>query len=695
VRKVQFDDAATTRDSWLSPLGDDDGVDDLAKELERQATKAERQAASAQAQTDSLSPVPVKRLLPHRGTLTPRDLESRESKRHVAALRLQTLLHHRRAEKAREKTAQLERLRRRARSPQKSPRSPYRDAEAQKLVQKAEAESVEARRARVEAEASRDQALAAQQAAQDEVEALSERVAQLERAQAEAHQRAQADEASRTAALEARLHALEDADARAASAVRERDAALNDAKRREAEQLRREADAAVAVERAERARSEAQAHADAMSSRVDGLAQAREAAEALAKTKAEEAVIAQRLERNANERAKAATKEAEACRDAFDRDRKLWDGVRRRLHNRVVELQGNIRVFVRVRPVLTVGSKVSSDEAVSCPPSRANSSGDEVEVPEEIAMGGPPRKARTFRFAYDRVLGPRTDQVGVFDAVKPFCQSALDGYKVCIFAYGQTGSGKTHTMLGPPVGGNEDDAGILQRSLGLVFDGVATLEHTQDWKFELSVEMLEIYLDGVYDLLGDSTEKLTVRETLDEDIVVENLTRRKVECAEDADQILRAASRNRHTAATNSNKTSSRSHCLFALRISGTNGIESREGVLNLVDLAGSERLNVSGSGADPQLLREAKFINSSLSTLGTVVGALAKKDRSHVPYRDSRLTFLLRPSLCGDAKCLAIFNLAPEKAHLRESLSTLRFGQKVTKCAPSTKCAKCGHQLK
>ena len=505
VRKVQFDDASTTRDSWLSPLGDDDGVDDLAKELERQATKAERQAASAQAQTDSLSPVPVKRLLPHRGTLTPRDLESRESKRHVAALRLQTLLHHRRAEKAREKTAQLERLRRRARSPRSPPPSPYRDAEA---IQKAEAESAEQRRARVEAEASRDRALAAQRQAEDEAAALSERVAQLERAQAEAHQRAQADEASRTAALEARLHALEDADARAASALRERDAARADAERREAEQLRREADAAVAVERAERARSEAQAHADALSSRVDGFAQAREAAEALAKTKTEEAVIAQRLERNADARAKAATKEAEACRDAFDRDRKLWDGVRRRLHNRVVELQGNIRVFVRVRPALTVGSKVSSDEAVSCPPSRANSSGDEVEVPEEVAFGGPPRKARTFRFAYDRVLGPQTNQLGVFDAVKPFCQSALDGYKVCIFAYGQTGSGKTHTMLGPPVGGNEADAGILQRSLGLVFDGVAHLEQTQDWKFELSVEMLEIYLDGVYDLLGDSTAKL-------------------------------------------------------------------------------------------------------------------------------------------------------------------------------------------
>ena len=193
---------------------------------------------------------------------------------------------------------------------------------------------------------------------------------------------------------------------------RERDAARADAERREAEQLRREADAAVAVERAERARSEAQAHADALSSRVDGLAQAREAAEALAKTKTEEAVIAQRLERNADARAKAATKEAEACRDAFDRDRKLWDGVRRRLHNRVVELQGNIRVFVRVRPALTVGSKVSSDEAVSCPPSRANSSGDEVEVPEEVAFGGTTEKSENIPLRLRSCVGSSDKSIG-------------------------------------------------------------------------------------------------------------------------------------------------------------------------------------------------------------------------------------------------------------------------------------------
>lgn len=694
VRKVQFDDETTTRDSWLSPLHDD-GADGLAAELELKATRAEQQAASAQAQSESLSPVPVKRMMPRRECLTPRDLESRESKRHVAALRLQTLLHRRRAEKAREKTAQLERLRRRARSPRSPQPSPRCAAAAHELVAAAEAAHDDQRRARAAAEAQRDGALAAARAAQDEAAALQDRVAQLEQAARAALARGAADAADvegRAATLEARLVELQGAEARAASAERARDAAQDAQKRCADEQLRREADTAVAVERAERSRCEAQSHADDLAARVDGLAEAREAAEALARTKAEEAAIAERLKRNADAQAKAAVKESEACRDAFDRDRRLWDGVRRRLHNRVVELQGNIRVFVRVRPALTVGAEVSAATAIGCPPSRANSSGDEVEVPEEVAAGGPPRKARTFRFAYDRVLGPQTDQQGMFEAVRPFCQSVLDGYKVCIFAYGQTGSGKTHTMFGPPTGGSEADAGILQRSLGLVFDGVAALEQTQGWRFELSVEMLEIYLDGVYDLLGDTKQKLNVRETLQEDIVVEHLTKHKVETAEDADAILKAASRNRHTAATNSNATSSRSHCLFALRISGSNGVETRDGVLNLVDLAGSERLAASGSGACPKLLREAKFINSSLSTLGTVVGALAKKDRNHVPYRDSRLTFLLRPSLCGDAKCLAIFNLAPEKAHLRESLSTLRFGQKVTKCAPKGgACPKCG----
>ena len=194
--------------------------------------------------------------------------------------------------------------------------------------------------------------------------------------------------------------------------------------------------------------------------------------------------------------------------------------------------------------------------------------------------------------------------------------------------------------------------------------------------------------------MGDATAKLTVRETLDEDIVVENLTRKKVECAEDADQILRAASRNRHTAATNSNKTSSRSPSLFALRITGTNGIETREGF----EPRGSGWLRTVTCvrvGRGPAIAARGEIHQLFSLNSGDGRGRFSEENKTHVPYRDSRLTFLLRPSLCGDAKCLAIFNLAPEKAHLRESLSTLRFGQKVTECAPSAKCVKCGHPLK
>ena len=250
-------------------------------------------------------------------------------------------------------------------------------------------------------------------------------------------------------------------------------------------------------------------------------------------------------------------------------------------------------------------------------------------------------------------------------------------------------------MPASPVGAAPGaDAGLLQRSLPLVFDGVEQLKATQGWTFELSVEMLEIYLDKVYDLLGDGGEPQprAVRDT-GEAIAVDGLKRVAVSCPEEADLVLAAARKRRHTSATKSNDHSSRSHCLFALHVHGASGDgrEVRRGCLNLVDLAGSERLAASGSNDDPKLLKEAQFINSSLAALGNTISALTSGDRAHVPFRDSKLTFLLQPCLGGDAKTLAIFNLAPELQHHKETLCTLRFGQKVTKCAPKNVCAKCG----
>jgi len=144
-------------------------------------------------------------------------------------------------------------------------------------------------------------------------------------------------------------------------------------------------------------------------------------------------------------------------------------------------------------------------------------------------------------------------------------------------------------------------------------------------------------------------------------------------------------------AATLINERSSRSHSVFTLRISGVNvGIDGTvgtgercEGSLNLVDLAGSERLNVSfANGADKERVKETQNINRSLSALGDVIAALGEKGEKggdkHIPYRNSKLTYLLQNSLSGNSKTLMVLNLSPLAAHLNESLTSLRFATKV-----------------
>ena len=138
----------------------------------------------------------------------------------------------------------------------------------------------------------------------------------------------------------------------------------------------------------------------------------------------------------------------------------------------------------------------------------------------------------------------------------------------------------------------------------------------------------------------------------------------------------------RQTAATHCNAQSSRSHTVFSMKINGFDSKEGkrRVGKLNLVDLAGSERLSQSGSAKDPKLLKEAQNINKSLSTLGNVISAVASQN-GHVPFRDSKLTYLLQRSLGGDCKALMFCNLSPQTFSTGESLCSLRFAKKVNAC--------------
>ncbi|OWZ24788.1 Kinesin [Phytophthora megakarya] len=347
------------------------------------------------------------------------------------------------------------------------------------------------------------------------------------------------------------------------------------------------------------------------------------------------------------------------------------EAIRRKLHNTIQELRGNIRVHVRLRPFLRSdgqeGLVDNPESAIMCD-TFASTITTNVESPHT--------------FAFDKIYGQSDSQEFVFKDVSDFIQSAMDGYNVCIFAYGQTGSGKTHTMQGS---GKAQMRGIIPRSIDLIINCCEQLT-AMGWNFSLMVTYYEIYNETIRDLLtmeGDRDIKHNIRTDNRGRNYVEGLTEVYIDfdqAAEQVDDIVNLATCNRSVDRTDMNAHSSRSHSIFALKIRGYNEAQNTEveGSLSLVDLAGSERLSRSKATGDR--LKEAQAINKSLSSLADVFQALAKKS-AHVPYRNSKLTYALQPALSGEGKTLMMANLSPTYASMDESLCSMRFAQKVSQC--------------
>ncbi|EEY66312.1 kinesin-like protein [Phytophthora infestans T30-4] len=377
------------------------------------------------------------------------------------------------------------------------------------------------------------------------------------------------------------------------------------------------------------------------------------------------------------------------------------EAVRRSLHNKVMELKGNIRVFCRVRPVLQNELASSRGEEIfAFPDYRSERRQIELSANPKSHVGygqnGSRSVVKKYNFDFDLVFDSNCSQQDVFLEVSALIQSALDGYNVCIFAYGQTGSGKTYTMQGREECATSKsmklspDMGIVGRAISHIFAGIEDLR-TSGWDFTANLELVEIYNETLRDLLApvDSTDKIDLRLDSVGKITVVNSVTHKVQNDQEAWSLLRGAMSRRSTKFTKMNDRSSRSHCVITFRLNGVNSLtgEQRTGVINLVDLAGSERLSKSGSDSNRELLKEAMSINKSLSALGNVICALAKKS-THVPFRDSKLTHFLSSSLGGDSKTLMICNLSPLGAHRDETLNSLRFAKMVNSCEiafPST----------
>ncbi|KAF8403419.1 hypothetical protein HHK36_011522 [Tetracentron sinense] len=335
----------------------------------------------------------------------------------------------------------------------------------------------------------------------------------------------------------------------------------------------------------------------------------------------------------------------------------------------------NVQVVIRLRPLSS--AEISLQGYNKCV--RQDSC-------QTITWTGHPES----RFTFDVVADENVSQEKLFKvAGLPMVENCMGGYNSCMFAYGQTGSGKTHTMLGDIEGGTRRhsvNCGMTPRVFENLFLRIQKEKESrrdEKLRFTCKCSFLEIYNEQILDLLDPSSVNLQIREDAKKGVYVENLRELEVTSARDVIQQLVQGAANRKVAATNMNRASSRSHSVFTCVIESkweSQGVtHHRFSRLNLVDLAGSERQK--SSGAEGERLKEATNINKSLSTLGLVIMNLVNMSNGkslHVPYRDSKLTFLLQDSLGGNSKTIIIANITPSNCCSLETLSTLKFAQRA-----------------
>ncbi|KHG11578.1 kinesin-related protein [Gossypium arboreum] len=340
----------------------------------------------------------------------------------------------------------------------------------------------------------------------------------------------------------------------------------------------------------------------------------------------------------------------------------------------------NVQVLLRCRPLSEDEQKMNVSRVISC-----NELKREVTVLQNVA-----NKQVDRVFTFDKVFGPKAQQRTIYDqAIAPIVNEVLDGFNCTVFAYGQTGTGKTYTMEGGMRNKGGDlpaEAGVIPRAVRQIFD---TLE-AQNADYSMKVTFLELYNEEITDLLApeESSRYAEDRQrkpiSLMEDgkgcVIVRGLEEEAVYSANEIYTLLERGAAKRRTADTLLNKRSSRSHSVFSITVHIKESAVGDEelikcGKLNLVDLAGSE--NISRSGAREGRAREAGEINKSLLTLGRVISALVEHS-AHIPYRDSKLTRLLRDSLGGKTKTCIIATISPSAHSLEETLSTLDYAYRA-----------------
>ena len=337
------------------------------------------------------------------------------------------------------------------------------------------------------------------------------------------------------------------------------------------------------------------------------------------------------------------------------------------------ETESPIRVVIRTRPTQVFASKNISISSID---NKIN-----ITIPRNEAKGIINNQKENWSFQFDKILH-NVAQEEVFEYVKSVIASSTNGFNGTVLAYGPTGSGKTFTMSGSS--SNFNYRGIIPRAITRLFQ---ELGGKIDYDSKVSISYLEIYNETIFDLLSplpanEQKGEINFQEDARGNVVVKGLTKHTVANEEEAFNLLFEGESNRTVSEHQLNKASTRSHCIFTISIEMKSKVESSEKVLtsklNFVDLAGSERVKETGSSGIA--LKEAAYINKSLTFLEQVVVALTDKTRrkEYVPYRQSKLTHILKDGIGGNSKTIMIATIWPEEQFILDTLSTLNFAKRM-----------------
>lgn len=357
-----------------------------------------------------------------------------------------------------------------------------------------------------------------------------------------------------------------------------------------------------------------------------------------------------------------------------------------------------LKVFVRVRP--PIYKEVKKDTAIH------------VSGAQGITLNADSKEVRC---SYDYVFNEISEQEQIFEKMEPLLVDVLSGINACIFAYGQTSAGKSYTMICPNGGQDvlscpKEDWGIIPRASEFLLGYLDEKAVEGLLTYEVKASFLQIYNENLYDLLRDSGPVIDARTAHKDDkdelrirelpvkfknrhnargdseqleVFVSGLSEYRVQTSEDILRIIAVGTSNRMTRSTDFNASSSRSHAILQLTFEIESQLPSGQTVvsrskLNLVDLAGSEKIPYTEGMNNSKHIKELTSINKSLSSLGNVIAALSSGSRTHIPYRDSKLTRILQDSLSGNTRTVLIACVAPTVLHTSESLSTLQFADRA-----------------